>query len=147
MKTKLEQTVTYLQTFQNDIYVKLIFLLLKLLLEVSFNQIYPKYLYSFTPCTSSECCGVLLFSAGNDLTGHQTSATMCFRQFVHSPLLTMLYYTGFSPNIYYMQTRPGGYKIPCKLIWIFNLSAKSLYSYYLQLIDSSCISSKYSFND
>ena len=49
-----------------------------------------------TPCTSSESCGVLLVSAGHDLTGHQTSATMSFSQFVHSPLLTMLYYTVFN---------------------------------------------------
>ena len=91
-------------------------------------------------------CGVLLFSAGHDLTGHQTSATMSFCQFVHSPLLTMLYYTGFS-NIHYMQTRPGDYKIPCKMIWKFNLYAKSLYYYYFQQIVSSCISSKYFFNE
>ena len=48
-------------------------------------------------------------------------------------------------NIHYMQTRPGGYKIPCKLIWKFNLYATNLYYYYLQLIGSSCISSKYFF--
>ena len=46
-------------------------------------------------------CGVLLFSAGHDLTGHQTSATMSFCQFVHSPLLTMLYYTGFFQHTLY----------------------------------------------
>ena len=44
---------------------------------------------------------VLLFSAGHDLTGHQTSATMSFCQFVNSPLLTMLYYTGcFQHTLY-----------------------------------------------
>ena len=66
-----------------------------------------------TPRTSSESCVVLLFSAGQEVTGHQTSVTMSFCHFGESCLLTMLYYTCFS-NIHVMQTRPGGYKIPCK---------------------------------
>ena len=56
---------------------------------------------TLTPRTSSESCGVLLFSAGHDLTGHQTSAKMSFCQFVHSPLLTMLYFTGFFQHTLY----------------------------------------------
>ena len=76
-----------------------------------------------TPRTSSESCGVLLFSAGQEVTGHQTSATMSFCQFVDICLLTLLYYTGFS-NINFMQTRPGGYKIPYKPFENSSLSFK-----------------------
>ena len=42
---------------------------------------------------------VTFFFAGQDVTGHQTSPTLSLCQFVHSPLLTTLYYTGFQTYI------------------------------------------------
>ena len=71
--------------------------------------------WGYIPLTSSESCCDLLF-----LLARMWQGTSLQKQWASSYSAVLYRFS----NIHYMQTRPGGYKISCKLFWKCKVKAK-----------------------